>query len=260
MKKMLFKVVSLVLTCVIILESSTAYASETAESTLNSETLSQLEESFEEINAIAMKTTDVNDQERIAEVKSIVEAAVKENIYSFNFGENGTLLFDDISLLDIENNDDIYTSITIPVKGINYSLLSNVTFILKDDQILAYTETLITRGSNNKFVVDIYYDGALIESNHTNIEYISDEEIQEGLNSLKGIANARTTDDKARGANEIAGCLAVVAGVNITVALLITSTCVASCPAVVPICVACITAVGSIGAADVAALVKCFDN
>ncbi len=37
-------------------------------------------------------------------------------------------------------------------------------------------------------------------------------------------------------ANEIAGCLAVAAGVSITVALLITSTCVASCPAVVPIC------------------------
>lgn len=66
--------------------------------------------------------------------------------------------------------------------------------------------------------------------------------------------------NKEGGANEIADCLAVVAGVNITVALLITSTCVASCPAVVPICAACITAVGSIGAADVAALVKCFDN
>ena len=66
--------------------------------------------------------------------------------------------------------------------------------------------------------------------------------------------------DKARGANKIAGCLAAAAGVNITVALLITSTCVASCPAVVPICAEWITDVGSIGAADVAALVKCFDN
>lgn len=107
-------------------------------------------------------------------------------------------------------------------------------------------------------MIDTYYDGSLLESNHTDLAFISNSEIQQGLDSIRENSEKDSQYPQTRGGSEIAGCLAVVLGVNITVAVLIAGTCVASCPAVVPICVACITGVCVLGGADVAAAVGCF--
>lgn len=61
-----------------------------------------------------------------------------------------------------------------------------------------------------------------------------------------------------RGIKKIAACIAAVAGINGGVAYLIAGTCIASCPAVPPICAACIGGVCTIGAADIVAVISCF--
>lgn len=214
--------------------------------------------SFNKLSEVAAMANEVADTERINEIEGIVKNYIANGNAVLHF-ESAYLNYNEAKVLDIAYENDIYTSITIPVAGSAYSLLSNVTFVLENDQIAIYSETLITRSAENKFVIATYYDGVLVDTNHTDIGYISNEEIQKDLDTIhtsvqKGKAYAQT-----RGTGAIVGCLTGVLGVNAAVAYLIAGTCIASCPTVVPICVACIGAVATIGAADIAAVVACFN-
>lgn len=253
MKKRFFRMVSVVLMLTLLVGSINVFAAESS----NGTEVSELGRSFTKMNQIAENSVEVSDAEKIKEVKEIVNEAIEGNNVVLNY-QSAKLDFDKAKLLDITCENEVYTSITIPVESINYSLISNVTFVVYNNQITAYTESLITRGADDKFVIDTYYNGSLIESNHTDIAYMSDSEIQNGLNAIHDNVQKGNEYAQTRGIPAIAGCLVSVLGVNGAVAYLIAGTCIASCPAVVPICVACIADVCTIGAADVAAVVACF--
>lgn len=254
MKKRFFRMVSVVLMLTLLVGSTNAFAAEASSSETE---VSEVGRSFTKMNQIAENSVEVSDAEKIDEVKEIVNESIEDNNVVLNY-QSAILDFSEAKLLDITCGNEVYTSITIPVEGYKYSLISNVTFVIYNNQIAAYTEALITKGTDDKFVIDTYYNGSLIESNHTDIAYMSDSEIQSGLNAIHDNVQKGNEYVQTRGVPAIAGCLVGVLGVNATVAYLIAGTCIASCPAVVPICVACIAGVCTIGAADVAAVVGCF--
>lgn len=250
MKKNLFSLVAIVLAFVFLMGTISVSATENSNKT-------ESKTSFNKMCQIADVSVEVIDSERIVEVKELVKDYIDAGNTVFHF-ESAYLDYDDAKLLNIVCENDIYTSITIPVVGNLYSIISSTTFVLLENQIVIYSESLVTTGEDNKFVIDTYYDGTLVESNHTDIEYISDDEIQDSLNTIHESVQKVNDYAQSRGAGAIAGCLVGVLGVNAAVAYLIAATCIASCPAVVPICVACIAGVCTIGAADVAAVVACF--
>lgn len=250
MKKKFMSALSIVLVFVLLAGAISASAAEYSKD-------AERQHSFNKLSEVAAMAVEVTDTERINEIKENVKDDVENGNVVLHF-TSAYLNYNEVKVLDIAYENDIYTSITIPVTGTAYSLLSNVTFVLENNQIVVYSETLITRGTDNNFVIATYYDGVLVDTNHTDIGYISNEEIQQDLDTIHTSVQRGKDYAQTRGVGAIVGCLTGVLGVNAAVAYLIAGTCIASCPTVVPICAACIGAVATIGAADIAAVVACF--
>ena len=151
-----------------------------------------------------------------------------------------------------------YTSVNVSIAG-EYSTLSNINILFdKDDKVAGYTETLIYNNPKiNKFVIDNYQDGTLLEHKQTSIDFLSNEKINEGLKGLKEIVNQPRT----RGAGATAACIGALLGVNGAVAYLIAGTCTTACaaaPVTGAVCAACIGGICVVGAADIGAIIACF--
>lgn len=158
--------------------------------------------------------------------------------------------------INLDNSE--YTSVNIPIIG-EYSTLSNVNILFdKDNKFIGYTETLIYNNPEiNKFVIDNYQNGILLEHKETSIDFISNEKIKEGLQGLKAIGNQPRT----RGIGATTGCIGALLGVNGVVAYLIAGTCTTACaaaPVTGAVCAACIGGICVIGAADIGAIIACF--
>ncbi|MET1180508.1 hypothetical protein ABG775_21455 [Peribacillus simplex] len=212
-----------------------------------------IKRTFEKMNDMASDTKEVKDSQRIQDIKNMSKDAISNEKVVLN-NSNAKLDFDNARLLDTTQNNKNYTSITIPVVGDQYNFISNVTLIFDSkNKITNYSESLITKNEDNKFVITSYFDGELFESNVTDLDYKSNSELKEGLK------NIQTEGMQTKGFKKIATCIAAVAGVDITVAYLIAGTCAASCPAVPPICAACIAAVATMGAGTIAGVIACFN-
>ncbi|ALS01062.1 hypothetical protein ATZ33_06670 [Enterococcus silesiacus] len=235
-----------------------AIAAESHGNKINSESVykdKNANQSFGKMMELANNSSEIKDSEKTEEIKNFVNRDISNENILLN-SSNANLDLENATFLNITKNSQNYTSISIPISGEGYSLISNLTVVYgESNELVSFSETLITKSSSDKFIISSYIDGQLIQSNKTNIDYISDNEIQKGLDGLKADAQKIET----RGIGAIAGCIAAVAGVNGVVAYLIAGTCIASCPAVVPICVACIGAVATIGAADIGAVIACFN-
>lgn len=218
----------------------------------------KVEESFYEMYDIAKVSEDVKDADSLKYYKNLA----KETIFDSNIintkASASNLNFDDIKVVKTNLDNKTYTSVSIPIKDESYSLLSLLVLVYNNDKIETYVETLFTN-DNNKFKIDTYIDGDLLESKSTDIDYVNDNEVQKGLDELHKIAKNKVCPSiTTPGVGKIAACITAVVGVNAGVAYLIAGTCAASCPAVVPICVACIAGVCTMGAGDVKAIVECF--
>lgn len=210
--------------------------------------------SFSDLNDIAKRSWDVKNEQEVNNYKQLAIASLS-NIILHSDVEN--LNVDDVRVVKTLVNGSEYTSVNFGIKG-SYSLLSNLNLLFDSNNKLEYyTETLITRNQTNTFNIQVFANGSLLEEKKTDIPYLTNTQIREGLEGLKSLKYERENRDVW----EIAGCIAAVAGVNGLVAKLIAGTCVAACTAA-PIggvvCAACIGGVCAIGAADIAAIVSCF--
>ncbi len=259
MKNSVVKIVSMILVCVLCFGSVTAYASEVPNTTVSTKEAAEYKNAFQTLADISNKSVKVVDAARITEIKTIVNESIDNGDFCFHFDNSAILDFNNATVLDIQDENYSYTSITIPVKGTKYSLISNVTFLMDETGLVTYSETLLTEGENNKFVIDTYYNGILVKSQNTEIDFVPNDEMQQALNTLQNSSAKIEEYKQTRGTAEVGACLAAILGVNAAVGLAIASTCFASCPAVPAICAACIGGVVALGSADVAAVVGCFN-
>lgn len=216
---------------------------------------STVKNSFKQMNSLASKSTEVTDIRKIESIKDLSKDVISKQELKLN-SQTKEMNFEDAKVIEINDKDTRYTSIVIPLIGERYSFISNITLAFDiNNKLVSYSEALITKNSNNKFVISNYIDGVLVKKDISEIDYVNNKELKKGLENMK-----KSVDDgQKRGVGAVAGCIAAVAGVNGVVAYLIAGTCIASCPAVVPICVACISGVAALGAADVGAIVACFN-
>lgn len=211
---------------------------------------------FEQLNNNASKSSDMKNSKKIQHLTDLTKNAISNKEVDINYS-NGDLDFDNATFLEIKENNEDYASVTVPVVGDQYSLISNLTLVFDSkNKIISYSETLITKSNNDKFLVTTYFDGVLIQDEVTDIDYISNSELQKELDYVQDVSSDIIQAKKSF--NEVILCISVVALVDLTIARIIAVTCIASCPAVPPICAACIGAVAVVGGANIAAIMNCF--
>lgn len=244
----IFKRVTILLLSLIMIIPSISYANENEESVVDT---------FLEMNSIGSISEDVKDEKIIHKYNKIAEEKINSKDVRIK-AVDYYLEYKKSKVLKIYDQKDTFTSITIPIKGEWYSLISNLTLVYDSkNNLVTYTETLLSN-NNNKFRITNYINGELVEDKDTNIAYVEDSEIQKGLDELHNIASKNRCDFSFYGVKKTAACIAGVIGVNAGVAYLIAGTCAASCPAVPPICAACIGAIATMGAGDLASIIACF--
>ena len=255
---MLKKCTSLLLAILMIFNiSANAFADCSCPKNIDDKTFSELTEAYRGMYELATKSNDITDEALINKLIDLAYTEIEDGNVFLN-ATNGFLNYDKVKAIQTKEDDKIFNAISIPIEGEDYSLLSSITLLFdSNDNLATYTETLIMN-EDGKFVIDIFMDGDLFTTKYTNISYVSNEEIQNGLDDLHDYANELREGKIYPTDTRRTDCIAAVLGVNVVVAALIGGTCAASCPAVVPICVACIGGVISLGAADVKAVVECF--
>ncbi|MBP1082350.1 MULTISPECIES: hypothetical protein [Bacillus] len=208
------------------------------------------------MNGTASKTKEIKNPQKIQHLTDMSKKAISSKQVILN-NSGADLVFDDAKFLDIKENNEKYASVTIPIVGEQYSFISNLTFVFdSEDNIISYSETLITKSDNNKFVVTTYFNGKLVQEKVTDIDYISNSKLQRELKYMQDKAGDGVQAQKSF--NEVVLCISLVALIDLTVARLIAATCIASCPAVPAICAACIGAVAVVGGANIPAIISCF--
>ncbi|WEG33948.1 hypothetical protein PYS60_04430 [Amygdalobacter indicium] len=217
----------------------------------------EIASNFRNISEIASKSYDVKDME----LKDFYIELAKNEIYNKNIVIKGgidNLNFNEINVVKSNIDGKYYTSVNVSVGG-EYSLLSNLNIMFNEnDTFEGYTETLIYNNDKlDKFIIDNYQNGKLIEHKQTDIDYINNGQIREGIRGLKDIG----AEQYNKSWYDKVGCIAALLGVNGTVAYLIAGTCTAAClaePVGGAVCAACIGGVCVLGAADIGAIVACF--
>lgn len=255
-KRLISSILSLTLLFSWIVGVKPVYASENIDNKSYPIT-NEIANSFANMNEIASRSYDVKDKE----TKTLYIGLSKNEINKKDFivnGDKNNLNFEEVNVVKININGSEYTSVNISIVG-KYSTLSNLNMLFdKNDKFIVYTETLIYNNPEiNKFVIDNYQNGKLLEHKQTSIDYIANEKIKEGLKGLKEIGFELST----RGLKEKALCLGAILGVNGVVAYLIAGTCTTACaaaPITGAVCAACIGGICVVGAADIGAIIACF--
>ena len=260
MKNLRGKIISSILSLLLlfggVIGSIPVYASENIDNKVYPIT-NEIANNFAEMNEIVSKSYDVKD----TEIRNRYIGLSKDEIYKDDFIVNGNknnLNFEKVNVVKMNLSASEYTSVNVSIAG-EYSTLSNINILFdKDDKFAGYKETLIYNNPKiNKFVIDNYQNGTLLEHKQTSIDFLSNEKINEGLKGLKEIVNQPRT----RGAGATAACIGALLGVNGAVAYLIAGTCTTACaaaPVTGAVCAACIGGICVVGAADIGAIIACF--
>lgn len=254
------KMISFILTFVMLFGFSiSVFAGETIDEQYTPVT-TEMVNAFSEMSNIAAKCVDVTDTHEINSYAHSVSILVSDDNFVVNAGKHN-LDFNKVHVIKANFDGKNYIMVNIAIKG-KYSTLSNLNLIFDDaDHLIYYSETLLENNvQTNKFVVSSYQNGVLIERKQTDIDFITNDQIEKGIEGLKNISH---TEHKisARSVGGKVACLAGVLGVNGVVAKLVAATCVAACtaePVGGAVCAACVGGVCAIGAADVGAIVECF--
>ncbi|MDU5535116.1 MAG: hypothetical protein E6074_03530, partial [Anaerococcus sp.] len=143
----------------------------------------KVEESFYEMYDIAKVSEDIKDANILEYYKNLAKETISDSDAINTQVSVSNLNFDDIKVVKTNLDSETYTSVSIPIKDESYSLLSSLVLVYNNDKIETYVETLFTN-DNNKFKIDTYIDGDLLESKSTDIDYVSDNEVQKGLDAV----------------------------------------------------------------------------
>ena len=187
MKNLRGKIISSILSLLLlfggVIGSIPVYASENIDNKVYPIT-NEIANNFAEMNEIVSKSYDVKD----TEIRNRYIGLSKDEIYKDDFIVNGNknnLNFEKVNVVKMNLSGSEYTSVNVSIAG-EYSTLSNINILFdKDDKFAGYKETLIYNNPKiNKFVIDNYQNGTLLEHKQTSIDFLSHEKINEGLKGL----------------------------------------------------------------------------
>lgn len=141
-------------------------------------------QSLEELSVLSSKSTIVTDANKIEQLKSETLTAIESGEVK-EAHQTGTLDFNQLKAVSINENNKSFSALSIPVINGEYSYLSNLTILFDDaNKITMYSESLVSNGDNNCFKFDNYINGTLYESKQSEINYLSDLDLKEGVANL----------------------------------------------------------------------------
>ncbi|WP_347553010.1 hypothetical protein ABFG93_22470 (plasmid) [Pseudalkalibacillus hwajinpoensis] len=212
----------------------------------------------------------MDDPQVIDEAKDLYQEAVDSGDIASN-AENAKLNINHAKVAKVREGDVENTTLTIPIVSDEYSPISNLTVVMNNDEILTYTETLLYESDVNTVVYDTYTDDKLVRHEVSDIEYVSNEEVQKELDKIQNIDMNQAiqsqginevAEPQPQGFNQVALCLSTVLLVDLTVARIIAGTCVVACagaPITGAVCAACVGGVVVAGGFNIKAIMACFD-
>ena len=212
---------------------------------------------FEKLSQTAQMLSVVEEPGEIQEAKEIAQDAISMNKVVSN-AKDADLNYSSANVGEISADNETYTVLTIPIASEDYNPLSNLTLVILNDEILTYSETLITKSPENTVAIATYNDGSLFNEKVTDIEYLSNSEVQKAIDKAKNL-EVRENIVQPLGVGEVALCLAGVLLIDLTVARIVAATCIGACgTGIVPVCAACVGGVFVIGGANIPAVIACF--
>lgn len=222
-----------------------------AESDLSSETNIEALDKF----ASAAQFTRELSFEESAEVREVFANDFQNGVFEIHTDEE-SLDLENISILEVEQDgEEKFTSVTVSILEEDYNFLSNVTIVYDSNfDVVTYQESIIKKSEINTFEFVDYVEGQKIRQEVGDVEYVSNEEL--GFNKDDVLNDGVAT----QGLGAISICLGAILGVDGVIAYLIAGTCGAACASfvAVPVCVACIGAIATIGTANIAGIIACF--
>ncbi|MCM3708414.1 MULTISPECIES: hypothetical protein [Cytobacillus] len=235
------------------------WSSPTIQPNANAQSIDAQSNEFEQLNQTAQKISIVEDPEKIKEIKDAsLEAIASKEVVSNAL--NADLNYDKANVGEVFAENETYTVLTIPIASEDYNPLSNLTLISQNGEILTYSETLITKSKKNTVTISSYTDGVLTNEKITDIEYLSNSEVQEAIDKAQAV-DLDENMVQPQGLAEVSLCLATVLLIDLTVARIVAATCIGACgTGVVPLCAACVGGVFVIGGANIGGVIACFQQ
>lgn len=82
-------------------------------------------------------------------------------------------------MLEFDTDNGTFRSITLQIQDSRYSILSNITAVFDSSwNISNYAEQLLSKTDNNKFLMQVYMNGDLVNQQVSDFDFISNEDIQ----------------------------------------------------------------------------------
>ena len=218
----------------------------------NAQSLELLKPSGEEM------LTVIKDVGEIQKTKNIAIKAL-ENGKVITYADSAELNYDKANVGEITSKNETYTVLSIPIVADKYNPISNLAFVMLKGEIVTYSETLITKSPQNTVAIASYTDGKLVNENITDIEYLSNSEVQASLDRLQNLAAIEKDRVETKGIEDVALCLSAVLLIDLVVARIVAATCIAACSTLAaPVCAVCITGVFALGGLNIGAVTGCF--
>lgn len=243
MKKIIAIFMTLVMTFAI---STTAFAAEnTAQANSNS--------NYEYIADLAAKTTVIEDETLTDSLTSMALNFIHNSTIKLHISESAYDFYNGKVALIADSNES--RALVIPVNNDGYSSFSSLTVLFDDNnQVITYSELIVTKSANNTFSIQIFNDGVEAYNEVTDLEYISNDEMNDWIADV----NEEYGGPQPYGLN--VPCFVAVSGAGATVSGLIVKLCGAPCVLAPPACAVCLGGILVIGGGSIiAAVTQCWE-
>lgn len=90
-------------------------------------------------------------------------------------------------MLEFDTDNGTFRSITLQIQDSRYSILSNITAVFDSSwNISNYAEQLLSK-TDNKFLMQVYMNGDLVNQQVSDFDFISNEDIQKKLDEYASL-------------------------------------------------------------------------
>lgn len=183
--------------------------------------------------------TLTNNKQQLLKARRLFRQAFKNKQTWFEFSD-----YDFTNIKLAEYNGQVFA--TMSQYG---NVLSTITIQL-DSPELAVFETYFS-DYDGKFAVEFYHNGEFINSEITDVDFISNEEVLTGIAELQNLSDSGFNTDGYATRGLDVGCFIAVSGAGATVSTLIANVCGTPCVFAPPVCIACLGGIIVIGGGSI---------
>lgn len=183
--------------------------------------------------------TLTNNNQQLLKARRLFRQAFKNKQTWFEFSD-----YDFTNIKLAEYNGQVFA--TMSQYG---NVLSTITIQLDSPQLNVF-ETYFS-DYDGKFAVEFYHNGEFVNSEITDVDFMSNEEVLTGISELQYLSDVSVNPDGYATRGLDIGCFTAVTGAGLAVAGLIAKVCGMPCVATPPVCIACLGGIVVVGGGSI---------